>query len=294
MKSPQLLRLQQQFLKSLHSGPTPWLLDQIVPARGFAKPDEVLNLYLHRAMARTVDPLHDVFRSLHWLLGDEVFDGLLERFYAFSPGEPLNAQLLASEFAGYLSRLDGAALAALKVDPALLPEGLTLPQALVAGAMFDWRCMWTSQANSRRSETVDALLHRLHHRCSCWSRPRLDRGTRLCDSGVDLAGWRELVETKEPRQPLPMVQSSCDGSVATFLIHSTQDHEVRVRRLAADEARLLNHCDGTHTVTSLIHEASFRGQSAEATMGLLRRLVEEDVIVELQEQFKVVTSPTEL
>lgn len=294
MKSPQLLRLQQQFLKSLHSSPTPWLLDQIEPAQGFAQPDEVLKIYLHRAMTRTVDPLHHVFCSLRWLLGENAFEILLKRFYAFAPGEPLNAQVLASEFAGYLAELDVAALAELNVDPALLPEGLSLPQALVAGAMFDWRCMWTSQSVSRRSQTVDELLNQLQHRCRCWSRPRLERGTRLCDSGVDLARWNELVKADAPRQPLPMVQRSCDGSVATFLIHAGQDHGVRVRRLAADEARLLNHCDGTHTITSLTHEASFYGQSKAVTLDLLKRLIEEEVIVELQENFKVAALPTQV
>ncbi|QEY32328.1 DUF2063 domain-containing protein [Synechococcus sp. RSCCF101] len=286
MKSPQLLRLQQQFLKSLHSRPTPWLLEQIQPAQGFAAPDEVLGIYLHRAMARTVDPLHDVFRSLRWFLGTDPFEGLLERFYASSPGEPLNAQVLASEFAGHLAGLDAAALAELKVDPALLPGGLSLPQALVAAALLDWRCLWTSQAPSRRADTAAELIHRLQHHSSLWARPRLDRGSRLCDSGVDLARVCALVEAGAPRQVLPLVEPGCGGAVATFLIHAGPDHAVQVRRLAADEARLLNHCDGTHTIASLTHEASFHGQSAEATLALVKGLIEEGVIVELQERLE--------
>ena len=69
MRSPQIVRLQQQFLASLHSEPRSWLLDQIIPAPAFKDSQEVLKIYLHRAMARTVDPLNQVFHSVRWMMG---------------------------------------------------------------------------------------------------------------------------------------------------------------------------------------------------------------------------------
>ena len=56
MKSKQLVRLQQQFLRSLHAEPSEWLLNEIEPANGFDSAQAVLNTYLSRAVSRTVDP----------------------------------------------------------------------------------------------------------------------------------------------------------------------------------------------------------------------------------------------
>ena len=50
MKSPQIVRLQQQFLASLHSQPRQWLWIRHSSA-GFGDASEVLGIYLHRAMA---------------------------------------------------------------------------------------------------------------------------------------------------------------------------------------------------------------------------------------------------
>lgn len=279
MKCTELLHLQQEFLRSLHSTPSPWLLERIQPAAGFADAREVLDLYLQRAVARTVDPLHEVFPSVQWLIGRRAFDALMQRFYASSPGEPLSAQVLATEFAGFLGGISEADLAPLEPESAHAADGIDLSQALVAAALLDWRCLWVRLAPARPGQVSSTrLLRELQHRSHLWARPRLDRGTRLCDSGVDLEEFRRLVETGAPRRPLPLTEQG----TAAFLIHAGPTHEVVVRRLQADEARLLDHCDGTHTIASLQHEASFHGRSAAETLALVHRLIEEGVIVELQ------------
>lgn len=282
MKCTELLHLQQEFLRSLHGTPSAWLMERIQPATGFTDAQEVLDIYLRRAVARTVDPLHEVFPSVQWLIGRRAFDLLMQRFYASSPGEPLSAQVLATEFAGFLggiSEVDLTELAPVESERAGAADHITLSQTLVAAALLDWRCLWVRLAPARAGQVAaNLLLRELQHRSHLWARPRLDRGTRLCDSGVDLAEFRRLVEADAPRCPLPLTGQ---GSAA-FLIHAGPTHEVVVRRLQPDEARLLNHCDGTHTIASLQHEASFHGRSAAETLTLVHRLIEEGVIVELQ------------
>jgi len=86
------------------------------------------------------------------------------------------------------------------------------------------------------------------------------------------------VDSGSSLRPLPLT----DEETAPFLIHAGPTHGVVVRRLQLDEARLLDHCDGTHTIASLKHEASFHGRSPQETLTLLHRLIEEGVIVELQ------------
>jgi hypothetical protein len=45
----------------------------------------------------------------------------------------------------------------------------------------------------------------------------------------------------------------------------------------------LNHCDGTHTIASLSHEARFYGKTKEETMQLIRQLIDEGVIRNLDD-----------
>ena len=106
MKSIELLHLQQQFLKALHGGDKSWLLNNIVPANGFANSEEVLDIYLSRAQSRTLDPLHNIFKTLRWLVGENTFNHLLSHFYAQAPGETLNTQSLAAEFECLLFKLE--------------------------------------------------------------------------------------------------------------------------------------------------------------------------------------------
>lgn len=278
MKSPQLLRLQQQFLKSLHAGATPWLLRQIQPAQGFRSPESVLSVYLDRAMERTVDPLRQAYRTLRWLLGDQNFDAALTRFYEASMGEPLSAQALATEFAAYFAELSDQEITALLPD--LDPEtqaACSASQLIGTAALLDWRLLWCTLAEPREAPDQDALLRILHHRCHLWSRPRLERGSRLCTSLVDLVRLKQAME--EQRQPSAL--ALCDHP-ATFLIHLNGQRDVCVTRIEGLRERILNHCDGTHTISSLIHEQSLYGVAREQMIQELEDLIRSRIIVDLQ------------
>ena len=82
MRSPEIVRLQQQFLASLHDEPKAWLLDQIIAPAGFKDSREILEIYLHRAKARTVDPLKGVYKCLAGVIGDQALNNLIDKFYA--------------------------------------------------------------------------------------------------------------------------------------------------------------------------------------------------------------------
>ncbi|MBT6124497.1 MAG: DUF2063 domain-containing protein [Halieaceae bacterium] len=281
MKSAQLVRLQHQFLSSLHKGPTDWLLEQIQPVPGFANAEEVLSIYLHRAMARTIDPLHSVYRSINWMVGDEPLENLLEFFYSQSIGEPLNSQVLAADFASFLDKLDASDLRRLSLGVRLDADcGISQSQALTAAGMLDWRRHWVSLANRYHNSSTEQLHKKLHHRSFISLRPRLDGSSRLCVSGVDLVAMCKLVDDKAPAQAVPI----CQNEPGTFLIHADSDHNVTVRQLEKHDARLLNHCDGTHTIASLCHEASFFGRSHEDTRTLIGTLLDDGVIASLHDE----------
>lgn len=277
MKSLQLLRLQQQFLKSLHSQPTPWLLEQILPAQGFGGcRDEVIGLYLSRAMARTVDPLHNIFSACRWLLGEENLAPLLERFYSFSPGEPLNGQQLAYEFIGFLAAQDDAELAPLLRSA--LPPGFRPRQAVVEMAMLDWRLLWAEMAPRRPSPGPQVLLHRLRERSHLWARPRIDRGVRLTLTGFDLTGLHQAIRTDAVVAVLPVLK---DGP-ACFLIQAAPGERAGVSPIDAVRARILSGCDGTRTITALCHQETFFGHPEPETEAILCELVERGILVDLQ------------
>ena len=282
MKSPQIVQLQQQFLASLHSQPRQWLLDQIIPAPGFSDANEVLDIYLHRAMARTIDPLNDVFKTVRLLIGGSEFEKLLEDFYGKSLGEPLNAQVLASEFANFIGTLDQHQWEQLSLRVTVDPDSTMTPkQALVAAAMLDWRCHWVSILPNRKDQNTDLLHKKLKQKDAIWLRPKLDTCSRLCVSAFDIEELYGQVSTGHTESNL--IAKSCSNGPTHFLIHADLNHNVVVRRLKANEGRLLNHCDGTHTVTSLIHEASFYQQSKEGTLKLIHRLINEGVITQLND-----------
>ena len=280
MRSPQIVRLQQQFLASLHSEPRQWLLDQIIPAPAFKDSHEVLRLYLDRAMARTVDPLNQVFHSVRWMMGAEHFEQLIERFYADSLGEPLNAEALSMEFVSYLGSLeevDWVRMAdRVKLNSAC---GFTASMALVAAALLDWRCHWVSLIAHRSYESTELLHKKLHHRSSIWQRPTLNPTSKLCISGVDLVSLSQRVEDNTAPKEVPF----CADGPSTFLIYADQDHKPRVRLLNADEARLVNHCDGTHTIASLCHEAEYFDRSHKQTRELISALITDGVIRALKD-----------
>ena len=278
MKSTQLLRLQQQFLKSLHAGATPWLLDQIQPAHGFSSSEAVLSVYLERAMGRTVDPLRQSYRILRWLLGDATFDAALTRFYAASLGEPLSAQALATEFAAYFAELPDQEIAALLPTlNAELQAGCSPSQLIATAVLLDWRLLWCALAPSRETPDQDALLRILHHRCHLWSRPRLDRGSRLCTSLVDLVQLKQAMEENLHHCALSLCEQP-----STFLVYANGQHDDDVMHVEGLRERILNHCDGTHTISSLIHEQSLYGDTREQTIQELEWLIRSGIIVDLQ------------
>ena len=282
MRSPQIVRLQQQFLASLHDKPRQWLIDQIIPAPGFNDANQVLGIYLHRAMARTIDPLNDVFKSVRWLIGASAFEKLLEDFYGKSLGEPLNAQVLASEFANFIGTLDQHQWERLSLCVNVDPDSTMKPkQALVAAAMLDWRCHWVSILANKKSKGTEQLHKKLKQKDAIWLRPKLDNCSRLCVSGFDIEDLYQKVSltlTESER-----IAQTCSNGPAHFLIHADLNHNVVVRQLKDNEGRLLNHCDGTHTVISLVHEASFYQQSQEGTLNLIHQLIDEGVITQLND-----------
>ena len=282
MRSAQIVRLQQQFLASLHDKPRQWLIDQIIPAPGFNDANQVLGIYLHRAMARTIDPLNDVFKSVRWLIGASAFEKLLEDFYGQSLGEPLNAQVLASEFANFIGTLDQHQWERLSLCVNVDPDSTMKPkQALVAAAMLDWRCHWVSILPNKKSKGTEQLHKKLKQKDAIWLRPKLDNCSRLCVSGFDIEDLYEKVSltlTESER-----IAQTCSNGPAHFLIHADLNHNVVVRQLKDNEGRLLNHCDGTHTVISLVHEASFYQQSQEGTLKLIHQLIDEGVITQLND-----------
>ena len=282
MRSPQIVRLQQQFLASLHDKPRQWLIDQIIPAPGFNDANQVLGIYLHRAMARTIDPLNDVFKSVRWLIGGSAFEKLLEDFYGQSLGEPLNAQVLASEFANFIGTLDQHQWERLSLCVNVDPDSTMKPkQALVAAAMLDWRCHWVSIRPNKKSKGTEQLHKKLKQKDAIWLRPKLDNCSRLCVSGFDIEDLYEKVSSTPTESE--RIAQTCSNGPAHFLIHADLNHNVVVRQLKANEGRLLNHCDGTHTVISLVHEASFYQQSQEGTLKLIHRLINEGVIIQLDD-----------
>ena len=282
MRSPQIVRLQQQFLASLHDKPRQWLIDQIIPAPGFNDANQVLGIYLHRAMARTIDPLNDVFKSVRWLIGASAFEKLLEDFYGQSLGEPLNAQVLASEFANFIGTLDQHQWERLSLCVNVDPDSTMKPkQALVAAAMLDWRCHWVSILPNKKTRDTEQLHKKLKQKDAIWLRPKLDNCSRLCVSGFDIEDLYQKVSltlTESER-----IAQTCSNGPAHFLIHADLNHNVVVRQLKDNEGRLLNHCDGTHTVISLVHEASFYQQSQEGTLKLIHQLINEGVITQLND-----------
>jgi hypothetical protein len=109
-------------------------------------------------------------------------------------------------------------------------------------------------------------------------RPRLNSASRLCYSGVDLKELNRLAA----EEAIFSFPTKCSEGVSTFLIYANQNHIAIVRPLDTQEARLLNHCDGTHTIASLIHEGKFFDQSKKQTVGLIKQLIDEGVICDLE------------
>ena len=216
-------------------------------------------------------------------MGAELFEELLERFYADSLGEPLNAEALSTEFVSYLGSLEEEDWMRMSNRVTLFSDcGFTASMALVAAALLDWRCHWVSLIAHRSYESTELLLKRLHHRSSIWQRPTLNPTTKLCVSGVDLVSLRQRVEQDAERREVPF----CADGPSTFLIYADQDHKPRVRRLTTDEARLINHCNGTHTIASLCHEAEYFGRSHQQTRELISALINDGVIRGLNDGLK--------
>lgn len=281
MKSPQILRLQQQFLASLHSNHQPWLLKEIIPAPGFSNASEVLDIYLNRAMARTIDPLQAIFRSVHWLTGTTVYHQILEDFYRQSLGEPLNSEALASEFANFIGQYTEKQWEEISLTVNIDPESLiTQKQALFGASMMDWRCHWVSILPNRIEHDAKTLHARLHDKEFIWLRPMINPCARLCISAIDLEDL--YIQVKRDAPDSKNLVKSCSNGPSHFLIHADLNHQVIVRKLSDQEGRLLNHCNGTHTVTSLIHEASFYQKSAHGTLKLMHQLIDEGVITQFK------------
>ena len=280
MRSPQIVRLQQQFLASLHDKPRPWLIDQIIPAPGFENAEEILKIYLYRAKARTVDPLNSIYNCLRWLIGEAALHQLIDKFYADSMGEPLNSQTMATEFGAFIGNLSQEEMtkATSDIDDKSGSE-TDLCTAMVSAALLDWRCHWVSMIEHRSEENTAVLHKKLLHRSSMWLRPRMNKTTRLCTSGIALDIFWNKAQADSSDKSIP----HCTDGPQTFLIHADQTHKPVVRGLNNDEDHLLNHCDGTHTIASLCHEAKFYGRSKEQTFELIRQLIDEGVIRNLDD-----------
>lgn len=280
MRSPQIVRLQQQFLASLHDKPRPWLLEQIVPAPGFKNGEEILGIYLNRAKARTVDPLNSIYTCLRWVIGEDSLNQLIDQFYAESLGEPLSSQTLATEFGAFIGNLNDEQKESLSSNLTMNGNSqMDLSLAMVAAAMLDWRCHWVSLIEHKSEENTKTLYKKLNHRSAMWLRPRLNKTSRLCTSGIQLDELWQKAQEASTEKSIPC----CKEGPTTFLIHADQEHIPRVKQLSPDEEHLLNHCDGTHTIASLFHEARFYGKEKKQTLDLIHKLIEEGVIRNLDD-----------
>ena len=278
MKSRELLHLQQQFLKSLHCHPSPWLLAQIQPARGFSGSDAVLSVYLQRAVKRTVDPLREIYAHLRWLIGDQSFEQLVDGFYAASLGEPLEAGQMATEFATFVSELNDDQLNALMQRvPIVGAASTTCRQILVAVIMFDWRWQWVKLAPRRDSRGVDEMLRDFQHRNVLAARPRVDYGTRLMASRLDLQ-WLLHAAAQQGTPEAPVLYEMPQQ----YVLYLGDDDTPVLAPIEGMRQRLLSLCDGSHTLFSLIYEQSLYELEHEAVVNEIQALIRQGLIVELQ------------
>lgn len=285
MKSPQLVRLQQQFLSSLHAEPSTWLLNQIEPARGFGTADNVLRTYLSRAVSRTVDPLKQIYKHVRWLLGERAFETLVSNFYAQSLGEPLSPLTLSGEFASFIEDNFNQHYCDL-LDTPLVDDDQPSTQlnALVIGvALLDWRLNWCELAPQRERMSEEEMLHDLHHRNHLWARPRLDRGTRLFHSIVDFHSLQQA-DLSQPRSK----GISLHQKPEPYIVYSKDSGEVITRMLDETMQRILSYCDGTHTLASILYQEMLFGDSKEAAQDRIKQLISDRVIVCFQ--FELTTS----
>ncbi len=282
MKSIELLHLQQQFLKALHGGDKAWLLNNIVPANGFANSEEVLDIYLSRAQSRTLDPLHNIFKTLRWLVGENTFNHLLSHFYAQAPGEPLDPQALAAEFAGLLFTLELSKNNNLKEElfnAVLQPAEATFNplHIIIASALLDWECSRALLAPRRRRLCQKELHRVLMHRSHLWARPRLERGTIICSSLINLTALREFTLQKSPRKAARILDTP-----QKYIIFANSSENICVESISDPTAQLLQNCDGTHTIASLLNEGFTHGLQHAQTISLINDLVDRDIIVDFQ------------
>ncbi len=282
MKSKELLHLQQQFLKALHGGDNTWLINNIVPANGFANSEEVLDIYLSRAQSRTLAPLHNIFQALRWLVGEDSFNHLLSHFYAESPGEPLDPQALAAEFVGLLFTLELSKDNDLNKElfnAVLQPAETTFNplHIIIASALLDWECSRALLAPRRRLLCQEELQRLLLHRSHLWARPRLERGTIICNSLINLAALKEITQQKAPREAVKTLEKP-----QKYIIFANSSQNICVNSISDTTAQLLKNCDGTHTIASLLQEGFTHGLKHSETISLISHLISHDIIVDFQ------------
>jgi hypothetical protein len=276
LKSPQLVRLQQQFLRSLHTEPSAWLLKEIEPALGFGTAQNALNTYLSRAVSRTVDPLRQIYKHVRWILGAQAFEALLSEFYAKAFGEPLSPIDLSSEFAAFIENDFGKQHCDLLLS-SLLGDGQSASQlrTLITGvALLDWCLNWCEIAPKRESISVEELLRVLNHRSHLWARPRLNRGTRIFHGIVDIEHLLE-VDQSQPRTATLRLHDQ----PKSYLIYFSSPGEVRTIALDKATQRILSCCDGTHTLASIFYEEILFGGSKDSAIHEIRQLIIDKIIV---------------
>lgn len=282
MKSTDLLHLQQQFLKALHGGNNFWLLNQLVPAKGFNNPSQVLSIYLERAQSRTIDPLHNIFPSIRWLLGDDIFKKLVAYFYAKAPGEPLEPQRLAEEFVGILGLLESAkedTIIKEIIEPIklVLPEKCEPYEIIISAGLLDWNCSRALLAPRRRQKSSDDLHQALKHRAHLWARPRLERGSIICSSNIDLVNLKECVRAKNSIKSLKTFDKP-----HIFIIYTNTKEAVCIKLIDEITAKLIDHCDGTHAFASLMHEGRINGYTKTEVYSIIYNLIDNEIIAEFQ------------
>lgn len=279
MKSPQLVRLQQQFLKSLHSKPSKWLLNEIEPAQGFGTAELVLDTYLSRAISRTVDPLKQIYQHVRWLLGDRAFESLISDFYAESLGEPLSSIELSGVFAAFIENNFSQQYISLIKFPFCSGDQspISLRPIVIGLAMLDWRLNWCELAPKRTSSSREVLLHELNHRRHLWARPRLERGSRVFNSLVDFDSLLQA-DISQPRTGCIDLHEI----PKPYLIYLSPAGKVKTIQLGDALFRILSRCDGTHTLTSIFYEEMLFGVSKQQSVEHVRELIGERIIVQFQ------------
>lgn len=273
MKSPTLLKLEQQFLKSLRTDKnSPWLESIIIPAH-HRNTEEVLDLYLNRARTRTIAPFHEIFPACEAIMGSELFDRFVDDFYLHSHCDNVTVLDYANSFMDYLTVVKPEFFEPL--IPTIEEQKIDWSRLLIDVALTEWRLRRAETAPTLRKNDPEELLHRLRVKKLHGYRPKLEHGTRIPFSCYCLIPLTKA--HKCPIEPRHLIA----GERKPYLIWRKPDNQVEIRTISEDEARLLRSCNGHLSVTAILQEETHFGFSREETLDRISEAIKLGWIVSL-------------